>query len=195
MFAVIGCVTSNKFSRSVWMVYDGTNYKLNRASDFSNSLIKAYSSYTLQNAIYWGQWNYGDYVGSYSANPLGNRLTVGYILSSANYGTRGEVDISLGGVVVNFLKAILIETETVTSGTVGIYAKIVLLGIHDDRSKTLYYVKIRCYNSGSTSYIQKVGDIVSYKSVNRPMGANLWFTTDRKWMFSHLQVIVFILRG
>ena len=183
MFAVIGCVTSNKFSRSVWMVYDGTNYKLNRASDFSNSLIKAYSSYTLQNAIYWGQWNYGDYVGSYSANPLGNRLTVGYILSSANYGTSGEVDISLGGVVVNFLKAILIETETVTSGTVGIYAKIVLLGIHDDRSKTLYYVKIRCYNSGSTSYIQKVGDIVSYKSVNRPMGANLWFTTDRKWMF------------
>ena len=184
MFAVIGCVTSNKFSRSVWMVYKGTGYKLTRASDFSNSLIKAYSSYTLQNAIYWGQWKGSDnYIGSYSANPLGNRLTVGYILSSANYGTSGEVDISLGGVVVNFLKAILIETETVTSGTVGIYAKIVLLGIHDDRSKTLYYMKIRCYNSGSASYIQKVGDIVSYKSVNRPMGANLWFTTDRKWMF------------
>lgn len=188
MVAAIGCVSSsdNQFSRSIWMVYKGTGYKVRRTTNFSSStnLLKAYSSYTLQNAIYWGQWKGSDnYIGSYSANPLGHSLTVGYILSSSNYGTSGEVDISLGGIVVNFLKAILIETETVTSGTVGIYAKIVLLGIHDDRSKTLYYVKIRCYNSGSLSYIQKVGDIVSYKSVNRPMGANLWFTTDRKWMF------------
>ena len=188
MVAAIGCVSSsdNQFSRSIWMVYKGTGYKVQRTTNFSSStnLLKAYSSYTLQNAIYWGQWKGSDnYIGSYSANPLGYSLTVGYILSGPNYGTSGEVDISLGGIVVNFLKAILIETETVTSGTVGIYAKIVLLGIHDDRSKTLYYVKIRCYNSGSVSYIQKVGDIVSYKSVNRPMGANLWFTTDRKWMF------------
>ena len=188
MVAVIGCASSfdNQFSRSIWMVYKGTGYRVRRTTNFSSStnLLKAYSSYTLQNAIYWGQWKGSDNcIGSYSANPLGHSLTVGYTLSNSNYGTSGEVDISLSGIVVNFLKAILIETETVTSGTAGIYAKIVLLGIHNDHSKTLYYMKIRCYSSGSLSYIQKVGDIVSYKSVNRPMGANLWFTTDRKWMF------------
>ena len=184
MVGVIGLTAADGVDafKYVWMIYDGGGYNYAARS----SIAKAFNSYTLQNAIYWGLWRDGvDNVGMYSAIVAKNQIQVGYILKTFNgYVNTNTTTISLTG-NMNLIKAILIETETITGsgGDRGMYAKIVLLSVLSSYEVTLYYVKIRCYNSGSTPHIVRVGDVYSYKSVNRPMGANVWITTDRKWMF------------
>ena len=182
MVGIIGLTFDGSARKYVWMVYGGGGYNYAAAS----SIAKAFSSYTLQNAIYWGLWkdDLGG-VGVYSAIAAENQIQVGYLFKTFSGSINSNTATILLTGNMNFIKAILIETETITGSgdDRGIYAKIVLLSVSSSYEVTLCYVKIRCYNSGSTPYVVRVGDIYYYKSVNRPMGANVWITTDRKWMF------------
>ena len=52
MVGIIGLTFDGSARKYVWMIYDGGGYNYAAAS----SIAKAFSSYTLQNAIYWGLW-------------------------------------------------------------------------------------------------------------------------------------------